>query len=46
MGASNAYQFYGKLPQDKEKLLTMLDGIIEGDSEEKLRHYRTTLRHL
>jgi radical SAM superfamily enzyme YgiQ (UPF0313 family) len=46
MGASNAYQFYGKLPQDKEKLLTMLDEIIESNREAELRHYRTTLRHL
>ena len=46
MGASNAYQFYGELPQDKEKLLVMLDEIIESNREAELRHYRTHLRHL
>lgn len=46
MGASNAYQFYGELPQDKKKLLAMLDKIIESNRETELRHYRTHLRHL
>ena len=46
MGASNAYQFYGKLPRDKEKLLATLDKIIQTSSEAELRHYRTHLPHL
>ncbi|MGN0479238.1 MAG: radical SAM protein, partial [Hominenteromicrobium sp.] len=46
MGASNAFQLRGKLPEDKEKLLTTLDRIISEVSEEELRHYRRNLRHL
>lgn len=45
-GASNAYQFYGVLPQDKAKLLAFLDEIIQTADEESLRHYRTHLPHL
>ena len=46
MGASNAFQLRGKLPEDKEKLLTTLDRIISEVSEEDLRRYRKNLRHL
>ncbi len=46
MGASNAYQFYGRLPKDKGKLLSFLDGIIENVSEEGLRQYRENVHHL
>lgn len=46
LGASNAVQLQGYLPQDKEKLLSVLDKIINNISEEKLRAYRTHLPHL
>ena len=46
LGASNAFQLYGKLPQDKEKLLCTLDTIIQTANEDQLRQYRTTLPHL
>lgn len=46
MGSSNAFQLRGKLPEDKEKLLETLDGIISEVSEEDLRRYRRNLRHL
>lgn len=46
MGASNAYQFYGKLPGDRERLLSFLDGIIKNVSEEELLRYRKSVRHL
>ena len=46
MGASNAFQLRGKLPEDKEKLLVTLDRIISEVSEEDLRRYRRNLRHL
>lgn len=46
MGASNAFQLRGKLPEEKEKLLATLDRIISQVSEEDLRHYRDTLPHL
>lgn len=46
MGASNAFQLRGRLPEDKEKLLETLDRIISEVSEEELRHYRKALPHL
>ncbi|MEY8234280.1 radical SAM protein [Lachnospiraceae bacterium 66-29] len=46
MGASNAYQFYGRLPKDKKKLLLFLDEIIGNVSEEELRRYRKSVHHL
>ena len=46
MGASNAYQFHGNLHKDKKKLLSFLDEIIEKISEEELKRYRKSVRHL
>lgn len=46
LGASNAYQLYGKLPQDKQRLLDDLDRIIHHVSEDELREYRKHLPHL
>lgn len=46
MGASNAYQFHGQLPEDKKKLLTFLDEIIGNVSEEELQRYRKSVHHL
>ena len=46
MGASNAYQFHGQLPRDRQKLLAFLDGIIENVSEEELQRYRKSVYHL
>lgn len=46
MGASNAFQLRGRLPEDKEKLVATLDRIIAEVSEEDLRRYRRNLRHL
>ncbi|MGN0184210.1 MAG: radical SAM protein [Aristaeellaceae bacterium] len=46
MGASNAFQLSGRLPEDKEKLLVALDQILSEISEEELRRYRRNLRHL
>lgn len=46
MGASNAWQFHGRLPKDKEKLLSFLDGIMGTVSEEELQRYRKSVYHL
>ena len=46
LGASNAYQFQGRLPEERKTLLAALDGIIRRESEDRLRSYRTTLPHL
>lgn len=46
LGASNAIQLYGRLPQDREKILSALDKITSRFSEEELRNYRKNLPHL
>lgn len=46
MGASNAYQFQGRLPEERDKLLSFLDSVPKSDGEEKLRQYRKEVRHL
>lgn len=46
MGASNAFQLRGNLPEDKEKLLETLNRIICEVSEEELCNYRKALPHL
>lgn len=46
MGASNAFQLRGHLPEDKEKLLETLDRIIAEADETELLHYRKNLPHL
>ena len=46
LGASNAFQFQGTLPEDKEALAAALDKIIENVKEDDLREYRVNLRHL
>ncbi len=46
MGASNAFQFSGRLPEDKKRLLASLDRILSEISEEELLKYRRNLRHL
>lgn len=46
LGASNAFQLYGKLPQDKKRLLNDIDEIIKNTNEDELRKYRTHLPHL
>lgn len=46
LGASNMIQLQGRLPKDREKLLAILDEIIEKFNENELRKYRKNLRHL
>ena len=46
MGASNAFQLRGRLPEERETLLETLDRIISGVGEEELRRYRKNLPHL
>ena len=46
LGASNAFQFQGTLPEDKAALAAGLDKIIETVKEDDLREYRVNLRHL
>ncbi len=46
LGASNPIPLQGTLPNDKKKVLSVLDKIIESVSEDELRDYRKNLRHL
>ncbi len=46
MGASNAFNLYGNLPQDKEKLLAAVNKILCDVGEDQLRQYREHLPHL
>ena len=46
LGASNAFQFQGTLPEDKEALAATLNKIIETVKEDDLREYRNNLPHL
>ena len=46
LGASNAFQLYGRLPGDKDALLMEIDGIIDGVEESELQTYRKNLPHL
>ena len=45
-GASNAIPIQATLPRDKEKILSVLDKIIQSVDEKQLREYRKNLRHL
>ena len=46
LGASNMIPFQGRLPQDREALISDLQSARGNLSEEQLRHYRTHLPHL
>ena len=46
LGASNAFQIYGKLPGDKGQILELLDHVIENVGEEELQRYRERVHHL
>lgn len=46
LGASNPVMLQGRLPEQKSRLTSAIDSIIEGIGEERLRNYRTTLHHL
>lgn len=46
LGASNAFQMQGALPEDKRKLLAFIDDVIKNVSEDELRRYREGVRHL
>lgn len=46
MGASNCIFVEGRLPNDKAKMLQLLDQVIRTADEKELRRYRENLRHL
>lgn len=46
LGASNAVNLEGRLPEDREALISRLNGVISRYSEADLRRYREQLPHL
>lgn len=46
LGASNPVMLRGRIPEHKAEILSALDSVIHDIGEERLRRYRTTLRHL
>ena len=46
LGASNKFQFQGKLPGEKQKLIDYIDKIINESDEKELKFYRDNLKSL
>ncbi len=46
LGASNAIPIQSVLPNEKQKVLTLLEQIIKNVSEKELKEYRKNLKHL
>lgn len=46
LGASNPVMLQGSLPEHRAQIIAALDRVIVEIGEEKLRHYRTNLKHL
>ena len=46
LGASNAVNLAGRLPEERETLIAQLNGVISRYSEQDLRRYREQLPHL
>ena len=46
LGVSNAFQFQGKLPNEKQKLLDYIDKVLDEYTEEQLKYYRDNLKSL
>ena len=46
LGASNAVWVEGRLPEDRQSMVSELEKVCSLENEMALRHYRTNLRHL
>lgn len=46
LGASNPVMLQGRLPEQRAQIIAALDRVIEEIGEDRLRHYRTNLKHL
>lgn len=46
LGASNPVMLQGRLPEHKAQIVSAIDDIVNSVGEERLREYRTNLRHL
>lgn len=46
LGASNPVMLQGRLPEQRAQIIAALNRVIEEIGEDRLRHYRTNLKHL
>lgn len=46
LGASNAFNFQGKIPREKKNLIDYIDGILNSFTEFQLKNYRNNLNSL
>lgn len=46
LGASNPVMMQGRLPEQRAQIIAALDRVIDEIGEDRLRHYRTNLKHL
>lgn len=46
LGASNSVMLQGRLPEQRAQIIAALNRVIEEIGEDRLRHYRTNLKHL
>ncbi|MDE5965120.1 MAG: radical SAM protein, partial [Eubacterium sp.] len=46
LGSSNAFNFQGKLPSEKQKLIDYIDSILNNYTESQLKSYRNNLNSL
>lgn len=46
LGSSNAFNFQGKIPKEKQKLIEYIDGILNSYTEKQLKYYRDNLQSL
>lgn len=46
LGSSNAFNFQGKIPKEKQKLIEYIDSILNSYTEKQLKYYRDNLQSL
>lgn len=46
LGSSNAFNFHGKIPKEKQKLIEYIDSILNSYTEKQLKNYRDNLNSL
>lgn len=46
LGASNMFNFQGRIPEDRNVLINSIDNILKDHNEAELREYRINLKHL
>lgn len=46
LGASNAFNFQGKIPREKKNLIDYIDGILNSFTEFQLKNYRDNINSL